>query len=179
MSSAKSDTHAPFHIVVGTQHQAAEAAAVVASSIVSLCKLDHNDDPSVVEGWIKNKTESNFAKWMGLPGIFFPLAKDENNIVAGVGAVHRDGRVILNYVSPTYRFQGVSKMLLKAMEKWLVERECALGTLTSTATARSFYLNSGWIITGGPVVEAGIVGFPMQKDFLEIDVHVRFDEILY
>ncbi|KQV37037.1 hypothetical protein ASE37_24075 [Rhizobium sp. Root268] len=70
--------------------------------------------------------------------------------IAGVGAVAGDS-IVLNYVAPEHRFQGVSKALLAALEDSFRNAGFSLGKLVSTRTALRFYLASGWseLGTGG------------------------------
>ncbi len=83
--------------------------------------------------------------------------------LAGVGGWSADGEILLNYVSPTFRFAGVSAYMLAHMESALREQGLSQGKLTSTQTAHHFYLGSGWLDDGEPLDEAGMVGFPMTK----------------
>lgn len=74
------------------------------------------------------------------------------------------GEITLNYVSPDYRFTGVSRALLAALEKRAIERGNDRCTLSSTATARRFYLANGYLETGAARGNFGSqAGFPMAK----------------
>ncbi len=119
------------------------ACLVLRRSITELCKLDYGDTPGRLENWLANKTPDTFRAWLAEPDIAVLLAmKDEE--VAGVGAAHRNGTVLLNYVHPDWRFKGVSSALLAAME----ENARAEGTLElrleSTKTAERFYRARGY-----------------------------------
>ena len=73
----------------------------------------------------------------------------------------------LNYVSPDARFQGVSRALLGALEARASERGNTRCFLTSTQTARRFYLSRGYAETGPPGGAFGTSsGFPMSKDLI-------------
>ncbi len=81
-----------------------------------------------------------------------------------VGAVTDAGEITLNYVSPDARFRGVSRALLGALENRASERENGRCTLTSTATARRFYLANGYEEAGPARHNFGTTSdFPMQK----------------
>ena len=55
-----------------------------------------------------------------------------------------DGEVTLNYVSPSARFQGVSKALLARMEETAKGKLADRMSLTTTETARRFYHDRGY-----------------------------------
>ena len=63
--------------------------------------------------------------------------------IAAVGAVVGD-TIVLNYVAPEHRFQGVSKALLAGMEDSFRNAGISVAELVSTRTALRFYLASGW-----------------------------------
>ena len=70
----------------------------------------------------------------------------------------------LNYVSPSARFRGASRALLRALETRAAERGNVRCTLTSTETARQFYLSNGYVEDGLPVGGFGTIsGYPMTK----------------
>ena len=81
-----------------------------------------------------------------------------------VGSVTDAGTIGLNYVSPDARFRGVSRALLQALELRAVERENSRCNLTSTETARQFYLSNGYMESGLPNGAFGTSsGYPMSK----------------
>lgn len=142
----------------------AEAAcAVMKRSIAELCRADHKNDPAILTRWLGNKTPEIFCDW---------IAQDDNSVlvavegdeILGVGSVTNVGRIGLNYVSPDARFRGVSRAMLSALEERAVTRGNAECILTSTETARRFYLSNGYVETGPPVGEFGTTtGYPMSK----------------
>jgi GNAT superfamily N-acetyltransferase len=85
--------------------------------------------------------------WITQPGNSVLVAVEGDGILA-VGSVTDEGTIILNYVSPDARFRGVSRSLLAALEARAVERGNIRCTLTSTETARRFYLANGYIEDG-------------------------------
>lgn len=129
------------------------------ASIIELCALDHRGDPDSVALWVRNKSED---------GVRAMLADRDNRLfvaelsgaVVAVGCVRSPNRIALNYVDPAYRFQGVSAALLSAMEEAIRSTGHAEAALTSTATARRFYLARGWIETGPG---APRTGYAMRK----------------
>jgi hypothetical protein len=52
-----------------TSDDAESACALVRSSIIELCTVDHNGDALTLEGWLANKTPKNMAYWMSAPGM--------------------------------------------------------------------------------------------------------------
>src|SRR5262249_17766206 len=118
-------------------------------SIVELCRADHQDDPSVLEEWLRNKTTDQVRSWIANPESYIFVATDDAAII-GVGAVSSSGQILLNYVSPDARFRGVSKATLKQLES----KALALGhpacAVISTATALRFYQSAGYDQQGAP-----------------------------
>jgi GNAT superfamily N-acetyltransferase len=142
---------------------AGEACAVLRRSIVELCAADHRHDSTLLAAWLANKTPETVAAWMRRPDASYLVAVDQGAIAA-VGAVTDAGEILLNYVMPDARFRGASSALLAALERRAAERGAGGCTLTSTATARAFYLARGYAETGPPVGKFGMdSGFPMAK----------------
>jgi len=136
---------------------------VLKRSIAELCEDDHRNDPSILARWLGNKTHENFRAWVKEPDNSVLVAVENNEILA-VGSVTDAGTIGLNYVSPDARFQGVSRALLQALEARAVERGNGRCNLTSTETARRFYLSNGYVETGLPVGGFGTSsGYPMTK----------------
>jgi GNAT superfamily N-acetyltransferase len=129
---------------------AVEACHVVRRSITELCLADHQDDPAILEKWLANKTPANVRSWIARPDAHMFVATNGKAIV-GVAAVTTSGEVTLNYVSPDARFRGVSKALLKRLEAKATELGNERCVLTSTDTARAFYLSAGYEEQGFPM----------------------------
>lgn len=139
------------------------ACTVLRRSIEELCATDHRNDPDVVARWVANKTPENFRAWLTRSGYSVFVASDSRGILA-VGSVTDAGEIELNYVSPDARFRGVSKAMLQALEIRAAERGNRQCTLTSTETARRFYLSNGYVENGSPVGGFGTSsGYPMTK----------------
>jgi GNAT superfamily N-acetyltransferase len=132
-------------------------------SIGELCLADHKNDPAILSRWLGNKTIENFVGWINQADNSLMVAVEDGEILA-VGSVTDKGSIGLNYVSPDARFRGVSRALLHALEARALacgNREC---TLTSTETARRFYLGSGYVESGPPTKLFGTgAGYPMSK----------------
>lgn len=139
-----------------------EASRVLRRSIAELCTADHGGEAATVARWTANKTPGRLSAWLERSSIHLLVARIDGRI-AGLGGVVPAGEIVLNYVSPDFRFRGVSKRLLAAMEEWLAASGVERGTLTSTKTALQFYLDAGWV-QAGPCAELfGVPGYPMIK----------------
>ena len=132
-----------LHIRPARAADAAAACGVLRRSIAELCVADHDNDPQFLSRWLANKTPENVAAWIADPGNVVYVAVDDGRI-AGVAAMTRAGLVTLNYVSPDFRFRGVSKVLLAALERKAAELGLTQCNLESTKTARRFYEAAGY-----------------------------------
>jgi len=142
---------------------AQQACEVMQRSIRELCGADHCGDRDVLARWLANKRPDVFTSWIGQAGNSLMVAVEQSAVLA-VGAVTDAGEITLNYVSPDARFRGVSRALLGALENRAAERGNRRCTLTSTATARRFYLANGYEQAGAARHNFGTTsGFPMQK----------------
>ena len=142
---------------------APEAARLICASICGLCRADHGGLPDIIARWTANKTPGQMRRWTERGPLVILVALREGRIV-GVGATVDGLEIALNYVDPDARFSGVSAALLAAMEERLASTGTCKARLTSTLTARPFYLARGWQPSGQPVSEFGLAGFPMEKD---------------
>jgi GNAT superfamily N-acetyltransferase len=122
---------------------AAAACETVRRSIIELCSADHADDPAILAAWLANKTPADVRGWIANPDNII-LVATEADVILGVGAVTRGGEIILNYVSPDARFRGISKALLGELEAKAAALGNGVCTLTSTLTARAFYVSGGY-----------------------------------
>jgi GNAT superfamily N-acetyltransferase len=139
------------------------ASRVLNRSITELCEADHQNEPAILAQWLRNKTPENFLAWVGQPDSSLLVAVENSDILA-IGSITDTGEITLNYVSPDARFRGVSRALLHALEARAVERVNKRCTLTSTKTARRFYLSNGYVEEGMPVRVFGTAsGYPMSK----------------
>jgi GNAT superfamily N-acetyltransferase len=139
----------------------AQMSRILSASITALCSADHGNDPAVIAAWTANKTEDGVRDMMRALDTDLYVAEHDGNVVA-VGAIAGDA-ITLNYVDPVHRRTGVSRAMLEALERLLVERGVSIAHLKSTATAHAFYLSQGWE-DGAPVPRGRfITAFPMFK----------------
>ena len=136
--------------------------AVMRRSIAELCLADHKNDPVILARWLGNKTVENFVAWIKVDNSLM-VAVEDGKILA-VGSVRDSGSIGLNYVSPDARFRGVSRAMMRALEARAFARKNGQCTLTSTETARQFYLSNGYLESGAVVGAFGTAsGYPMSK----------------
>jgi GNAT superfamily N-acetyltransferase len=137
-------------------------SAVLIASITELCAADHQNVAKVVAGWTANKTpEGVLAMMNNMRHQVFVAEVD--GVIAAVGLITADGSIGLNYVSPLYRFKGVSRMLLDHMERALAHTGTEVASLVSTQTALLFYQEAGWVDAGPPQKGFTVTGYPMRK----------------
>ena len=75
-----------------------------------------------------------------------------------------DGTIALNYVVPWAQRQSVGKGLVREMEQVAAKAGQIVCTLTSTATARGFYLAYGYEAAGEAVTSfGGKPAYPMRR----------------
>ncbi len=120
---------------------------VLKRSILELCGADHRNDSALIARWLRNKTPEIVASWIAVPENSMLLAVDGAAIL-GVGLVTDAGEIDLNYVALEARFRGVSREIMSALETRARQRGNTKCTLTSTETARRFYLSGGYTQEG-------------------------------
>ena len=138
------------------------ACSVLRRSISECCIEDHHNDPEILSAWLRNKTPENLISWFSSPANF-PVVATSGKDVVGVGLLSTKGEVLLCYVLPEVRFAGVGKVLLDALESHAREIGLPAIRLSSTTTAKPFYLRNGFTPCGPPEVAFGITAFPMIK----------------
>lgn len=139
------------------------ACLVMRRSIAELCVADHRNDKAILAQWLGNKTAEIFVSWIAQPGNSVLVAVADREILA-VGAVTDAGEITLNYVSPDARFRGISRDMLGALEARAAERGNTRCRLTSTVTARRFYLANGYAENGPAVGKFGMSSsLPVSK----------------
>jgi GNAT superfamily N-acetyltransferase len=142
-----------------------ELVAVVRRSITELCVAEYRGDPAVLARWLANKTAQNFARWVADERHVVFVA-DDGGRVAGVGMLSRDGEVQLDYVSPDFRFRGVSKALLAEMEAEGQALGLAEMWLAATQLATPMYESRGWVVTGEVESQFGTLPGRMMRKWL-------------
>jgi len=137
-------------------------SVVLTASIRELCQADHQNRSEVLSGWLRNKSEAGVRDMLESEPTTLYVAEIEGQ-VAGVGATMNDGSIRLNYVSPDFRFRGVSRALMAHMEEALRTAGFEFATLNSSTTAHRFYQEAGWVDVGEPQTGLTLVAYPMRK----------------
>lgn len=136
---------------------------VLKRSIAELCRADHDNRDDILLPWLANKTPENVRTWIETP-FQLMLVAEVGSAMAGVGLVTDGGDILLNYVAPEYRFHGVSKALMSALEEYLVLRGVMVARLVSTETARRFYAELGYKPAGNSQIWQGQkLLYPIEK----------------
>lgn len=129
---------------------AEQAALVLRRSITELCIRDHGNDPALLASWLANKTPEKFREWVRLEDTLCLVAVAGDDTILGVALMSKAGEIRLNYVSPDARYRGVSTALIGALEAAAAGLGVPRLSLSSTATAHSFYLARGFQDAGQP-----------------------------
>lgn len=151
-----------MRIRVAEEKDAESACRVLRQSIETLCVADHENDAQTLDRWLSNKTPDNVRTWIDAPDVTVMVAEQDGAIV-GVGAVSTSGDVLLNYVAPQARFQGVSKAVLVAMEEYLRQNGHDRSRLESSRTAHRFYRAAGYQDVGEAKIRGIRSSQPMVK----------------
>ena len=151
-----------MNIRLASVEDAEAACHVLRRSIEELCEADHRNDPAFKQEWLANKTPQSLRQWITAPEGRVLVAEIDGR-VAGVGAATMRGDITLNYVAPEARFRGVSKAMLAALEAYLRDQGASHARLSSTRTARSFYLAAGYSEAPEPQCAQGLACQPMVK----------------
>ena len=146
--------------------EAQTIANLVRGSISELCFDDHDGNDAKIDQWLANKTEETIAAWISAPDLSLFVIGCSTGLAAA-GCHRDDGVILMNYVSPFYRFQGLSDRMLAHLESSLSALGITTARLVSTRTAISFYERRGWQSYGDPIPCMGVSGQPMMKDLSE------------
>lgn len=160
----------PFSTTVirrATPADATQACQVLVRSIREICAKDYGYDEAILTPWCANKTVENVTAWITSPAHYFPVAEVSPLGIVGVGLLSvTTGQIALCYLVPEVLHQGVGKRLLAAMEAQAHAAGHAHVTLTSSITARDFYLRNGYQPNAAPTSTSPITSFPMIKHFV-------------
>ena len=123
--------------------EAGDIAGLMRASITELCIVDHGGDQAKIDKWLENKTEKEVRGWL-LRSDRSIFVIDGTGGIAGAGCHDRRGVVLMNYIAPAHRLQGLSSAMLKHLERSMREAGIIEARLVSTATAQEFYEGRGW-----------------------------------
>ena len=88
---------------------------------------------------------------------------DTGHQIVTAGCHDARGVVLMNYIAPPHRQQGLSSAMLAHLERSMREAGIIEARLVSTATAQGFYKRHGWRAYGDEIPCMGITGQPMRK----------------
>jgi GNAT superfamily N-acetyltransferase len=138
------------------------ACDVLRRSISACCTEDHRNDEAVLAAWLGNKTPETVESWF-LCSSNFPLVAVADDEIVGVAMLTRAGKIVLCYVAPEVRFAGIGKALLRELESQAKRWGLTSLQVTSTATAKPFYLRNGYMPVGTTKSVFGIEAFSFSK----------------
>jgi alpha-ketoglutarate-dependent taurine dioxygenase/GNAT superfamily N-acetyltransferase len=148
---------------------AAAVAVLLRASIEQLCAEDHGGRPEILDPWIGNKTPDNVGRWIAANREGFIVALWGGRI-AGAAAISPAGEILLNYVDPAARFNGVSSALLAGVEARARALDVASVYVVSTGTALIFYTSRGYVLEGPARQSAsGKKSYPLVRDYKHPD----------
>ena len=146
--------------------EAGAIATLVRGSISELCFDDDDGDDATIDMWLANKREDDITAWIADDRLSIYVIGCSTGLAAA-GCHRDDGVILMNYVSPFYRFQGLSDRMLAHLESSLSALGISTARLVSTRTAIGFYRKRGWHAYGDPIPCMGVSGQPMMKDLSE------------
>lgn len=116
---------------------------VLRSSIIELCEKDHHSNMDQIKDWLANKTTDIWCNWV-TSDKFSLFITELDEVIAGVSMISLNGVILLNYVSPDYRFKDVSKAMLNHMEEFAKNIGILVCTFQITYTYKDFYIFAGY-----------------------------------
>lgn len=152
-----------------TVHDAQAICDLLKLSIKTLCVEDHKNDPAILARWADSKTPEIITAWMDDPNTNMFVAEQDGRVVS-VGSVSRSGEILLNYIHPSARFQGISRRMVHTLEQSALTQGAATLTLSSTGTARRFYLSLGYVEEKAQPGLFGTIIYLMHKNVGDVAV---------
>ncbi len=124
-----------------------EFCNVLRTSIVELCKIDHQENKNEIEKWLSNKTIENCRKLILNESSNTFVAEKDGKIV-GVSDIGHNGYLYLCYIMPEVKGQGIGGKLLSISEESVIHFDFKVFNLESTITSKDFYEHYGYISNG-------------------------------
>ena len=146
-----------YTIIRANEKYAEAARQILIRSITEICILDHNNDPTILNEWLANKTPENIKKWISDPNNYSNLALGRAGDTLGFSMISMKGEILLNYILPEYLFKGIGKMMLDEMETHLRKIGVNRIVVMSTITAAGFYKRNGYIESSECENEMGLL----------------------
>ncbi|SNS69270.1 L-amino acid N-acyltransferase YncA [Noviherbaspirillum humi] len=138
------------------------ACDVMRRSILECCVDDHHHDQTLLAAWLGNKTPEMVRTWFDAsPNICMVATHDD--VVQGVAAMSRAGKICVVYIAPESRFQGMGSALIAALEARALELGVRNLHAASTSNARTFFARHGFIEAGTVETPYGLQAISFSK----------------
>ena len=145
-----------------TKASLAAICDLIRASIEALCTADHGNQEHHLDTWLAERSADRLEPVLfGSDSQAFVCIDGDR--LTGVSHVRRDGELTLCYVDPRDVGRGVGRAVLDAAEDQALRWGLGEVYLTSTATARAFYLANGYEASGAAVPCMGMPGYPLRK----------------
>ena len=133
-------------------------------SIREVCARDHAFNSTILAQWSEGKNPEYFREQVKDPHRFFVVIESSLWSIVGVGMYNREkGKIGLCYLVPEGLGQGNGGRILDALETQARIDGKREVVLTSTLTAKNFYLRHGFKLDGEPFIMFGVLAYPMRK----------------
>lgn len=132
-----------FKIAKASSRHIKEINQLIIRSIIEICVADHKNQYVLIQDWISNKTPKNISTWIN--NNYAYIAISENYTVVGFIMMSKRGEILLNYILPGYVKRGIGKALLNKLIKIAKQSKIKELTVSSTITAKPFYIKNGFI----------------------------------
>ena len=143
--------------------EANEITSVLRRSILELCGPDYNNDQTILEEWVENKTEENIKSWIESENTI-AVTGYLNSSVVGFGLASLKGEVLLMYVLPEQKGKGYGASIYRSIETQLKTQNVNRVIAYSTITAKAFYHKMGFTQFDDAIKVGSIDGeFPLEK----------------
>jgi GNAT superfamily N-acetyltransferase len=146
------------------------AVNLLRRSLTELCVDHHHGDADVLTEWLANKTPQHFLSWLANKDFFCVVAEADDRL-AGVGAVHRNGKIALCYLMPGTQRQGIGTAIYSALEAQARTWGLRVLKLESTVSARAFYERCGFRPVGVAGAAVGTSPPYQYEKRLEVQPH--------
>lgn len=155
-----------LEILNADKTQLDEIARVIRASIVGLYEPDHGNQQNHLDDWLAARSATKLEPVLFAGDAAAFVCIDHGRLI-GVSRITRAGELKLCYVHPQYTGKGVGRLLLEAAEQQARDWGLAQISLTSTQTAKRFYLARGYQPCGEPVACIGMPGYPLCRKLAE------------
>ena len=149
-----------------------EIYRVVRESIVQLCVADHHNNDEHISNWLKARSETEMGEFL-FNGESQAFVCRTGSDISGMSHIKKNGEITLCYVHPQYLGQGIGQAVLSAAEKQALQWSIKEINLTSTSTAREFYIHHGFTQCKDPITCFGMPGYPLKKTIASGSISTR------